>query len=116
MQKPKSVELYILSVPSSVRGKLKELRAAIKQAAPKAMEKISYGMPYYDYKGRLAYFRLAKGHIGLYIPGSILLCYKKELKDYSTTKATLRLPLNEKLPIPLIKKLIKERMGQIDKK
>src|SRR5579883_983404 len=102
---PRNVDEYIQSTPKEEHEKLNLLRKAINQAAPEAEEKISYSMPYYDYKGRLAYFRLAKNHIGLYIPGSVIEQYQNELAQYETHKATIRLPLKEKLPIDLIKKL-----------
>lgn len=47
------VDEYIALAPKEVQGKLRELRAAIKTVAPDAEERISYGMPYYAYKGRL---------------------------------------------------------------
>jgi hypothetical protein len=81
MSKPKTVDAYIAAAPKEVRDKLKELRAIIKEAAPTAAERISCGMPYYDYKGRLAYFRLSKAHIGLYIPTPVIEEHKAELKD-----------------------------------
>ena len=46
---PKDVDEYIASAPKEVQGKLTQLRKAIKEAAPTAVERISYGMPYYDY-------------------------------------------------------------------
>jgi uncharacterized protein YdhG (YjbR/CyaY superfamily) len=110
MRKAADVDAYIESAPREVRGKLREIRAAIKDVAPNAEERISYGMPYYDYKGRLIYFGLAKSHIGLYIPSPILEEHKEELSNYETTNATLRLPLDKELPIDLIKKLVKARM------
>ena len=117
MKKAKDVDEYIASAPKEVRGRLKELRAVIKSAAPKAEERISYGMPYYGYKGRLAYFAYAKNHIGLYIPTPIVEEHKSELKDYETAKATVRFPLKVKLPLALIKKLVKasvkKKRGQI---
>jgi uncharacterized protein YdhG (YjbR/CyaY superfamily) len=103
------VDTYIAGAPKEIQGKLKELRAIIKKAAPGAKERISYGMPYYDYNGRLVYFRLAKEHIGLYIPTPVVEEHKRELEDYETTKATIRLPLDKKLPIALIKKLVRAR-------
>ena len=109
-KKPKDVGAYIAGAPKDVQGKLKELRAAIKSVAPKAEERISYGMPYYGYLGRLAYFAFAKKHIGLYIPPPIIEEYKNELADYETAKATIRFPLDKKLPVALIKKLVKARM------
>lgn len=106
----KSVDEYIQSTPKEIRGKLSELRRLIKSAAPKAQERISYGMPYYEYKGRLAYFRLAKNHIGLYVMPPVLAEHKEELKGYEIGEAAIRLPLDKKLPSALIKKLIKARV------
>jgi len=114
MKRPKSVDEYLAATPEEVRVKLSELRRAIKAAAPKAEERISYGMPYYDYKGRLAYFRLAAKHIGLYIPPPVVDEHKKELKDYETHRATIRLPLGKKVPITLIKKLVRARARKND--
>jgi uncharacterized protein YdhG (YjbR/CyaY superfamily) len=107
---PKDVDAYIASTPKEVHNKLKELRAIIRKTAPTAKERISYGMPFYDYNGRLAYFGLTTAHIGLYIPPPIIEKHKNELKEYETTKSTVRLPLGKKLPVGLIKKLLKARM------
>jgi uncharacterized protein YdhG (YjbR/CyaY superfamily) len=107
---PKNVDAYIASCPKSTLPMLRQMRSIIKSAAPKASEKLSYGMPYYAYKGRLAYFRLATHHLGLYIPPPILAEHKNELKGYSWENATLRLPLDKPLPAQLIKKLVKARV------
>ena len=114
MKSVKNVDEYIASAPKEVRDKLKEFRATIKTAAPSAQERISYGMPYYHYKGRLVYFGLSKKHIGLYIPTPIIEEHKTELKSYETTKATIRFPLDKKLPVLLIKKLVKARAMKND--
>ena len=110
MKRPKDVDAYIAAAPKEVQGKLKELRAVIKKTAPTAVERISYGMPYYAYKGRLVYFGLAKAHIGLYIPTPVIEEHKTELEAYETTKATVRFPLDKQLPIALIRKLVRARM------
>ena len=119
MRQAKNVDEYIALSPEEVQDKLKELREIIKSVAPKAQERISYGMPYYQYKGRLVYFGLSKKHIGLYIPTPIVQEHKSELKDYETTKATIRFSLDKKLPVMLIKKLVKARINkniELDKK
>jgi len=110
MPKPKDVDAYIATAPKEVRRKLKEIRTVIRKAAPDAEERISYGMPYYGYKGRLAYFAAFKKHIGLYVPTPVIEEHKSELTDYETAKATIRFPLKKKLPLGLIKKLVKARM------
>lgn len=88
-----NVDDYINSSPADIRNKLSELRAVIRKNAPDASEKISYGMPYYGFMGRLAYFRYAKTHIGLYIPPPVLEKFAQELAPYSTATATVRFPL-----------------------
>ncbi len=108
--KPKDVDAYIAAAPKEVQGKLKELRAVVRKAAPAAVERISYGMPYYHHKGRLAYFSLWKAHVGLYIPTPIIAEHKSELAAYETTSATVRFPLDKRLPVALIRKLIKARI------
>ena len=57
-------------------------------------------MPYYEHKGRLIYFSLAKAHIGLYIPSPVLEEHKDEISGYETTGATLGLPLDRRLSRP----------------
>jgi uncharacterized protein YdhG (YjbR/CyaY superfamily) len=109
MRRAKDVDEYIAHAPATQRSKLKELRVAIKSAAPNAVERISYGMPHYAYKGRLAYFGLAKSHIGFYIMTPIIREHERELKAYKTTSATIRFPLSKKLPVALIKKLVRAR-------
>jgi len=106
----KDVDEYISAAPKEVQAKLREVRAAIKDVAPTASESISYKMPYYAYKGRLAWFGLQRAHIGLYFRPPIIEEHKKELASYVTTKSAIHLPLNKKIPVPLIRKLVKARM------
>src|SRR3989344_765112 len=106
MKPVKNVDEYIAAAPERVRGKLLELRAAIKEAAPGAEEKISYGMAGYFYKGNVIYFGIWKDHIGLYpITGEV-----GELEKYRISKGTASFPLDKKLPNALIKKRVRARM------
>src|SRR5438094_648752 len=63
MKPVKNVDEYIAQAPKEVQEKLQELRATIKITAPSAQERMSYGMPYYEHKGRLVYFQLWKKHM-----------------------------------------------------
>ena len=110
MNPVKSVDEYIAQAPKEVQEKLQELRTVIRTRAPGAEERISYGMPYYYYKGRLVYFQLWKKHIGFYIPTPVVEEHQSELKGYETTNATIRFPLDEQLPLALIEKLVKARV------
>jgi uncharacterized protein YdhG (YjbR/CyaY superfamily) len=115
MKPAKDVDGYIAAAPKGFQGKLRELRAAIKTAVPEAEESISYGMPFYRYKGRLVYFSLWKNHIGLYALASpVLRQFKRELKVCTGSKGKIRFPLDEKLPLSLIKKLLKAQAKRND--
>ena len=112
--RPKNVDQYIAHAPQAIQPKLKQLRKIIKQVAPRAVEKISYGMPYYGYKGRLVYFRYNKNHLGLYMAPPVIKEHAQELKKYQTSVGTVQFPFTEKLPVPLIKALIKARVKKND--
>lgn len=104
------VDAYIAKAAEASRQKLGLLRDIILSVAPDAVERISYGMPHYDWEGRLAYFALCKNHIGLYVPPPVTADLKADLEHYVTTKSAVHFPLDKKLPAGLIKKLIKARM------
>jgi uncharacterized protein YdhG (YjbR/CyaY superfamily) len=116
MRKAKNVNEYIKEAPAEAQAKLIQLRKIIKATVPKAEEKISYGMPYYVYKGAVAYFAYAKSHVGLYIPPPVIAEHKAELKSYVTAKATVQLPLSKKLPIKLVQRLVRARVKKNEQK
>jgi len=111
-QRSKEVDAYISASPKEAQAKLRRFRAIITEVAPTAVERISYQMPFYDYKGRLAWFGLHKTHIGLYLRPPVIEEHKKELGGFGTTKSAVHFPLNEKIPAALVKKLVKARMNK----
>jgi len=104
----KAVDGYIAAAPKAAQPRLRELRKLIKQAAPKVEERLSYGMPYYEYKGRLIYFSAFKNHIGVYPVGEA--AKHKDLGKYMTGRGTYRFPLQEPMPMDLIRKLVEARI------
>lgn len=113
----RAVDAYIAAAPKTVQPMLRELRQAIRSAAPKAEEKISYRMPFYAYHGRLIYFAAHRNHVGMYpIIGREKDLYAKELKPYMVEKATLQFPIGSRLPISLVKKIVKARAKENEAK
>lgn len=106
----KAVDAYISAAPKEVQEKLRVVRTAIMQVAPDAKESISYGIPFYSYKGRLAWFGLHKEHIGLYLRPPVVEEHKRELEGYVTTKSAVHLPLERKIPVKLVKRLVRARL------
>lgn len=105
-----NVDAYIKQFPPEVQAMLQQLRAAIKSAAPKAEELISYMMPAYKYHGVLVYFGGYKNHIGFYPTGSGIEAFKKELSVYKGSKGAVQFPLDKPLPVALIKQIVKYRV------
>lgn len=110
------VDAYIASFPQPTKLKLEALRAAIKKAAPKAEELISYKMPAYKLNGMLVYFAAYKNHIGFYPTASGILAFKKELSIYKGAKGSVQFPLTEELPLNLITKIVKFRVQENSQK
>ena len=106
MKKFKDIDSYIHAFPKDHQKRLKEMRAIIRKAAPKAKEGISYGMPALHQKGYVVYFGGFKDHISLFPASSGIAVFKKQLSAYRTSKGTLQFPLNKKLPVGLIRKIV----------
>lgn len=110
--KPTNVDEYIASFPEEIQKFLKQIRGAVKNAAPKAEESISYNMPMYKWKGMLVSFAAWKKHVGLYPTPSLTAELRKKLTPYEGAKSTLRFPLDKALPTDLITKVVKLRLKE----
>jgi uncharacterized protein YdhG (YjbR/CyaY superfamily) len=115
-----NVDEYIAAARKDAQPKLREVRAAIRDVAPDAVESISYGIPFYSYKGekgidaRLCYFGLLKASIGLYLRPPLIEEHMDELAGYKTTKSALQLPLDRPIPVSLVKKLVRDGIRRHD--
>jgi uncharacterized protein YdhG (YjbR/CyaY superfamily) len=109
---PKSHDEYLAALSDDKRRALQKLRKDIKTAAPKLEECISYGVPSYRLNGKfLMSYAAAAKHCAFY-PGATVQRLKKELKDYDTSKGTIRFPADEPLPSALVRKIVKARIAE----
>lgn len=111
-----SIEEYIATFPVETQKTLKKLRAAIKSAAPKAEEKISYQMPTFYLNGNLVHFAAFKNHIGFYPAPRGIEAFKEELSAYEGSKGAVRFPMDKPLPLALIRRIVKFRVAENLKK
>lgn len=88
-----------------------KIRAVIKEAAPDAVEKISYGMPAYHLNGVLIYFAGYKKYISIY-PRTAGMETLKGVDVYKGTKATIHFPLDKPMPYDLIRKIVEIRVAE----
>lgn len=103
----KTVDDYNSKFNNDIKKKLDCLRMIIKQNAPDANEKISWGVPTYNLNGFLVQYAACKKHIGFYTSLTTLEYFKEQLKDYKTNmKNTVQFPIDKELPVDLIKKMV----------
>src|SRR5262249_51165005 len=87
---PQTIDEYIVAFPPDVQSILQKIRLTIKNAAPKAREKISYKMPTFDLDGDLIYFAAFKNHIGVFPPVRGDKKLSKALLQYRGEKGNLK--------------------------
>ena len=109
---PTTIDEYISGFPSDVQSVLQTLRQTIHQAAPDAVEKISYGMPTFTLKGNLVHFGAFKTHIGFYPTPSGIENFKDELAVYKGAKGSVQFPLDEPLPLDLVRRIVEFRVEE----
>ena len=107
-----TIDEYIAEFPKDVQKLLQQVRTTIKKAAPKAEEKIGYGIPTFTLNGNLVHFGGYKNHIGFYPAPAGLQAFEKELAPYLTGKGTAQFPIDKPLPLGLITQIVKFRVKQ----
>jgi uncharacterized protein YdhG (YjbR/CyaY superfamily) len=109
----KTIDEYLATVSTDQRAALEKLRKAIRVAAPKAAECISYGIPGFRLNGRLLVsFGSAKNHCAFYPGAHPIRAHKKELKGYGIAKGTIRFSADRPLPAHLVRKLVSSRIKE----
>jgi uncharacterized protein YdhG (YjbR/CyaY superfamily) len=108
----KTIDGYIAAFPKSIQIILNRLRRAIRASAPGAQEAISYGIPTFRLNGNLVHFAAYKSHIGFYPTSSGIAAFRKELSRYELSKGTVRFPIDEPVPLGIVKKIVKFRVKE----
>ena len=109
-----TIDEYLAGVNPRQQAALQKLRQTIRAVAPSAEECISYGIPAFRLNKRsLVFFGAWADHCSFY-PGSsaTLKKFRDDLKDFETSKGTIRFSPQEPLPAALVKKLVKARMAE----
>ena len=108
-----SVDEYIAACPEETHERLQAIRAAVKKIAPEAQEKISYQIAAFELNGRnLIHFAGWKKHISLYPIPAGDEAFESEVSQYTDGKGTVKFPLDEPMPMKLVRKIIKLHLYQ----
>ena len=106
------IDDYISAFPAGTQKALREIRKAIQDAAPAAEETIKYGVPTFVLNGNLVHFAAFKNHVGFYPTPSGIAKFKDELSKYKSAKGSVQFPLDAPLPLRLIQRIVKFRVGE----
>lgn len=110
----KNFEDYFSQFDEELRNKLENIRTEIKKEIPEAEECIKYLMPTFVFKDKnLIHFAAFTNHIGLYPGPEAISFYEKELANYKTSKGAIQIPLDEEVPLDLIKKIVRHAKERI---
>lgn len=112
--KPNNIDEYLAGLTDDKRTALEEIRRIIRTAVPEAEECISYQLPAFRLNGKLLVaFGATKNHCAFYpCSSSTIEAHKGDLKDYDTSKGTIRFPANNPLPADLVRKLVIYRIEE----
>ena len=110
--KPTTTDEYLAAFSGEKRAALERLRRNIRAAAPGAEECISYQMPGFRFDGRmLVWFGATANHCAFY-PGGIVDAFRDELREFATSKGTIRFQPDAPLPAAVIRKLVRAAIAR----
>lgn len=107
-----TIDACIAAQPEAVRPLLETLRALIRAEAPEASERMAYGLPTFWLNGNLIHFGAFRRHIGLYPGAAGVAAFEAELGAYVHSKGAIQFPLDQPLPLELIRRIVAFRVAQ----
>src|SRR5262245_46163454 len=111
--KPTTIDEYLAALSSDKRAALQKLRKTIRSIVPGAEECISYQVAAFRQNGMLVGFGAGVNHCAFYLmSASTLQNFKDDLRNYDTSKGTIRFPADRPLPTALVRKLVKARLAE----
>jgi uncharacterized protein YdhG (YjbR/CyaY superfamily) len=113
--KPGAVAEYLAGISGEKRAALEDICAAIRAAAPDAVEGVSYGMPAFLVNGKaFAGFIAAAKHLSYFpMSGRVVAALAKDLKRFDASKGTIRFTPEKPLSAALVKKLVRARLAEL---
>ncbi|HWR66944.1 MAG TPA: DUF1801 domain-containing protein [Bellilinea sp.] len=112
---PNTIPEYIEAFPQQTQERLREMLGCLRKAAPGAIENLKWRQPALSYKWILFQFAAFEKHISLYPTPAVVKAFEKELVPYQTSSSTIQFPLDQSLPVTLIRKIADYRVQEAEK-
>lgn len=110
---PAAVESYFAQASPRFRPLLLRLRRAVREAAPDAEERISYGMVALRLNGPLVYYGAFRDHLSLFVGSpTVRKQFAKELQPFAAGKGTVLFTPEHPLPLPLVRRIVRARAAE----
>lgn len=109
---PRNIDEYIAGFPADIQVILGKIRSTIRDAAPDAVETISYAMPTFYLDGNLVHFAAHPKHIGFYPTPSGIEKFMDEISKYKWAKGSVQFPLEKPIPYDLIGRIVSFRVQE----
>lgn len=112
MENVENIDQYIAQFENTVQQLLITMRSTINKVVPEAQECINYGMPTFKLNGNLVHFAGYKNHIGFYPTPSAISAFATEISEYKWAKGSVQFPIDEPLPLDLIRRMVEFRVKE----
>lgn len=110
--KPTTISEYIANARPELQPRMQQLHECIIKSAPGAIEGLKWNMPAYSYQKILVTFAVFKNHIGFFPMQTAIKAFSKDLVKYKTSAGTIQFPHDQKLPLTLIRKIVRFRVKE----
>ena len=108
---PAAVDAYLAPLPATDRDALERVRTVALKAAPKATQRVSYGVVVLASGGDLLAFGAATSHMSLYTMSPPLIeTMEEDLERFTVSGSTIQFTSEQPLPANLIQKIVRARL------
>jgi uncharacterized protein YdhG (YjbR/CyaY superfamily) len=103
----KEVTDYIVAFDAPIAERLMKVHDLFRAELPHIPCVMAYGIPTFKGSKNIIHFGGFKKHIGIYPGPAVIAQLADELTTYTSTKGAIQFPLDQKLPIALLRKIVK---------
>jgi uncharacterized protein YdhG (YjbR/CyaY superfamily) len=107
-----AIDAYVAALSEPVRERFAALCAVVREAAPDAAERMTYGMPTWHQGENLVHLAAFARHIGIYPGPRAIEEFAAELAEFKTSKGAVQVQHEQALPLALLRRIVERRVEQ----